>query len=816
MKKIILLIPSCLYFLLVIAQTGNGKISGTIHTAGGQPAVAATVLLLRQNDSSVVKSALPDKQGQFEFNRLADGKYIILVTAVGFSKYSSNMVELNVAGPVAVLPPVNLIPVPKDLTAVKVAAQKPFIERTIDKLVINVASSPVNAGQSAFDVLEKSPGVMIDENDNISLNGKQGTAIFIDGKMSYLTGKDLTNYLRSIPAAQLDQVELMTRPSSKYDAAGISGIINLKTKKNLANGFNGSINTSAIFGYYFKNRDNLTLNWKKNKFNTTFNYGFSYTKNFIDQQTTREFRKDYGSGFNSYQQEDLYFLTTNLPHNFRITTDYTASKNTTLGFGLNGFFTNNKPGVTGTTDIFDSLHNKVNYNTVSTEPHNSVSNLGFNVNLQQKLDKKGKELTADADYVFYHNVNNQVSANNLYNNSGNLQDPLILKDYIPAKLDIYSIKVDYTQPLKKEAKLEAGIKSSYVKTDNNGQYSLFDKQQARWITDTGRSNHFIYNENINAAYVNYNKKINKKWSLQAGLRLEQTNAKGNQATKNIQFEKNYTQLFPTIFLGYTANKNNTFNADYGRGINRPGYQDLNPFQYLVDQFNIREGNPGLQPMFTNDFEVSYNYKNQLNVSAGYTTVKGAFALINSNVEQGNNHIIIQTRQNIGFRRLEVVGVNYSHSLKKWWNFTGSAFLFNNYFSGYPDADLPATSATVCIMNVTNQFPMKKGWTLDASGIYRSKRLEGAYSHALPTYSFSFGAAKKILKNNGTLTLNMNDPFWLMRTDIYTEQSTFYSKTNNHPENRWMTITFNYRFGKTTNQKRRNTGSSQDEQSRVNF
>lgn len=816
MKKIILLIPASLCILVAIAQKGSGKITGIIHANDGQPVDAATILLLRQKDSSIVRTAVSDKLGAYEFTRVADGKYIISAAAVGFKKYTSEIVDINPSNPVAVIPPANLSPAPKNLDAVTVVTQKPFIENKIDKLVVNIASSPVNAGQSAFDVLEKSPGVLVDENDNISLNGKQGTAIFIDGKMSYLSGKDLTNYLRSIPAAQMDLIELMTQPSAKYDAAGISGIINLKIKKNQANGFNGSINVSSLFGYYYKTRDNITLSWRKNKFNTSFSYGFAYTKNFTDQRTDRKFRTGYTTNYNRYQEQQLYFLTTNLPNNFRLTTDYAASKNTTIGFAATGFFSNNKPAVAGITNLLDSMHNRVNYNTVSDLPENTISNPGFNINLQQKLDKKGKELTADADYVFYHNLNKQVSENNLYDNNDVLQSPFILKNYIPANLDIYSFKTDYTQPVKKNAKLEAGLKFSYVKTDNNGQYSYFDKSLSIWVNDTGRTNHFLYNENINAAYLNYNQQINKKWSFQTGLRLEQTRARGNQLTKETRFEKNYTQLFPTIFLSYAADKNNTFKINYGRGINRPGYQDLNPFQYFIDQFTIRQGNPGLKPVFTNDYEISYNYKNQLNVSAGYSIIRNAYGLIYSNVLQGNTNVLIQTRQNISSRKLKDLAINYAHPLKKWWNFTGSAFIFNNHFAAYPAANLPAVSATVYVLNVTNQFLLKKGWTLDASGFYRSKRLEGGFLHALPSYSFSVGGSKKMFHNKGTFTFNMNDPFWLLRTDIYTEQSSFYSKTNNHPENRWLTVTFNYRFGKATNQRRRNTGSSQDEQNRVNF
>ncbi len=812
-----LFFATCIYVSLsTVAQPKNGTVNGSVNGSNNSPLDAATVLLLKQKDSSVAKAAVTDRQGRFIMSKIAWGKYILTASAAGYQDFKTALLILDSSNHDLAMPVISLSPSVKNLGNVSVTTQRPFLERKIDKLVVNVSSSPVNAGQSALDVLERSPGVIIDENENISLNGKQGTAIFIDGKISYLAGHDLANYLRGLPAAQLDQVEIITQPSSKYDAEGISGIINLKLKKNQNNGFSGGITTTAIFGKYFKTRDNLTLNWKKGKLNTTASYGISDTRNFSEQHTMREFRTDYSVPFNSYLDQNLYVVNGSIPHNVRITADLAASKNTTIGAVVTGFFALNKPGVSGRSDQFDSLHTPVSYTLSTTTPHNTISNAGFNLNLLQKLDKKGKELTADADYVFYHNLNQQVTENDLYNMGGVLQDAFILRNHIPLGLDIYSFKSDYSQPLKKEGKLEAGIKNSYVKTDNDGQYSQYDQQLKKWVADTGLSNHFIYRENINAAYVNYNQKLGKKWSLQTGLRWEQTIAKGNQLTKRVQFEKNYSELFPTIYIRYAPDDKHTFTASYGRGINRPGYQELNPFLYYIDKFNAREGNPDLKPFFSNDFELAYNYNNQLNIAAGYTHIKNAYGVIFRNELQGTDHVLVQQRGNIAFRRFINFSVDYNRAIKKWWKFTGSAFAFNNYFAAYSDPALPASSATVLILNISNQFPLKKGWTLDASGVYRSKRLEGGYVHVLPSYYFSAGVSKKLMKNKATLTLNMNDPFWLLRSNLYSEQSSFYTRTNSKPENRWLTMTFNYRFGKSVNQKRRDTGSSQDEQNRAGF
>ena len=798
--------------VLTFAQTKNGIVTGSINGNDNKPLEAATVLLLKQKDSSIAKTSITDKQGQYSFNKIANGKYFVSVSAQGYKNLKTDLITVDSINNNINLPTINLILNEKSLTGVTVVSQKPFIERKIDKLVINVASSPMSAGQSAYEILEKSPGVTIDENDNISLVGKAGVMIFIDGKPSYLAGRDLTSFLRGLPASQLDQLEIMTQPPARYDASGDAGIINFKTKKNQANGFNGSISTAAIFSAHFKTRNSIALNWKKNKFNFSANYSYAALKNYSNQHIEREFRNNSQTNFNRYLDQDARLVWSQYPHNAKLAMDYYASKTTTFGIVLSGSFSNNYQNTPGFINISDSLHNLIQYTNYITSSKNPVSNPGINFNLQQKFSK-GKELTADADYIYYHNPASQSSYNYAFDKDSNPLESVFLQNRVPLNINIYSFKSDYSQPLKDNAKLEAGIKISDVKTDDDVHYSLFNQQQGKWLPDTGRTTHFLYEENINAAYVSLNKEFNKKWSLQTGLRLEQTNSNGNEVLKKSHFKRNYANLFPSVYLNYKQDEKNNFTISYDRRINRPSYQFLNPFQSVIDQFTFQQGNPLLKPIMTDNIEFSYDHAGQVNVTLNYTMTHRLFSPFIQTIKQGNNYITMQTPVNVASRRNVGIDINYHKPITKWWNTNVDIHFFNNRINDVIDSSKVIAGITIFFVTISNQFPLKKGWTFDLSGFYRTKRLEGFPVYAIPGGAFSFGVSKKI-KTRATITMNVNDPFRLLKGGIMTNRETFSFHTTNRNENRYVTFTVSYRFGKAMQQQTRRNHDTPDEQNRL--
>lgn len=815
MKKIYLFILPALFATSAFAQT-IGKVSGSIMSAENKAIEAATISLLKAKDSSLIKMEITDKNGLYEFEHVVNGNYLLKADAVGYEKsYTAIVVSDDKKLVTADFVMSNAT---NALAGVSVKSTRPLIENKIDKTVVNVEASPTNTGLSALEVLEKSPGITVNNDGVISLKGKQGVRIFIDGKPAYLSGQDLTNYLKNLSSNQLDQIEIMTQPSAKYDAAGNTGIINIKTKKNVNNGFNGNFSTSAIIAKYFKNTNNLNFNLRQGKTNIYGSYGNSYWLGFNDIYINRSLREDRETPFSRYSEQHTYGKYKGLPHNFKLGADYFASKNTTLGVAVTGYFDNDRFTSTGRANIFDSLHQFVQYNDASSETHDPWTNLGFNFNMQTKLDTTGKELSFDADYILYRTKGKQYSNNYLYEPNGTLsEDPFLLNGYLPANIDIYTFKSDYKQPLKKNATLEAGIKFSYVKTDNDAQYTTYDEGTGKWVNDVTRSNHFIYKENINAGYINLQKQI-KKFGIQLGVRAEQTIAEGNQVSKSISFKKNYTKLFPTAYFSYNLNDNNTVSLSYGRRIERPSYQDLNPFQYQLDRYTYRQGNPDLQPQFSHNIELSYNFKGALNISANYTTVSDIIndVLITKREPGDSNYTTYQTKQNIASNKNIGLSVSYNTKLAKWWSINVFANVFNNHYKGVIDneqIDLGLTSFTA---NMSNQFTFNKGWSAEISGWYAAENLESSAILSQPMGMFSLGGGKKILKDKGTIRFNLRDPFYLMSFRGSTDLDKGYTQIHSYWDNRRAIITFTYRFGKANNPApRRRTTGADDEKSRVN-
>ncbi len=819
MKKINCIAIAIFVCAVANAQPKTGSVKGII-SSGSRPIENATVSILQTKDSALVKAEVSKKDGSFDLDHIRQGNFLVSISRVGYAT-SYKKIAITESDNAVNLGTVELVQGATNLGGVTVVGKKPFIENKIDKTVVNVEASPTSTGLSAMEILEKSPGVSIDNNDNISVKGKSGVIILIDGKPSYLSGQDLANYLKNMPANQLDQIEIMTQPSAKYDASGNSGIINIKTKKNKANGFNGTISTSAIFANYFKNTNSINFNWRQGKMNLFGNYGYSHWEGFNDISINRQFRNSKEDNYNRYFTQSTYGKFLGEPQNFKLGIDYSASKKTTLGVVISGLVDKRQFTSDGKSLIYDSLHNFVSYNVANSQNKDPWTNVGFNGNIRQLIGSKGAELTADVDYIFYRTKGKQYSNNYLYDQDDKpVQDPYLLKGYLPASIDIFSFKTDYSQTLKGDVKLEAGFKSSYVKTDNDAQYTYYSKGTNEWKNDTSRSNHFIYKENINAGYINLNKQV-KKWGLQVGLRAEQTIATGNQLAKSKDFSINYLKLFPTTYVSYKLNDNNTFGLSYGRRINRPGYQDLNPFQYLLDQYTYRQGNPDLQPQLSNNFELSYNYKGQLNVSANYSTTKGIINDVLHTYKVDSSYFTYQTKENLADNTNIGLSVNWNYPVNKWWTTNIFSNIYNNHYKGFllnnGENEKIDVSASTFMANVSNQFVFKKGWTGEISGFYQSKNLVSGVIIGKPMGVFSFGAGKQVLKNKGTIRVNVRDPFWIQKFSGYTDLDNLSTQIRSKWDNRRYIITFNYRFGKTMQQQsRRRNAASQDEQNRVNL
>ena len=810
MKQLLNLLGAISISIASFAQS-NGKISGTIKEGGNQQILkGASISLLHSSDSSLAKASITDKDGNFFFENINQGIYFLTASYIGRKTVNSKSFVLSADKPTVVVEVLQLLPNDKDLKEVSVISKKAFIERKIDKTVVNVDASVTNAGSTAMDVLEKSPGVTVDKDGNISLKGKQGVMIMLDGKPSFLSGAELANLLRNMSAANLDQIEIMTNPSAKYDAAGNSGIINIKTKKTKQKGMNGSLTLGYGQGVYAKTNNSLNLNYRNGKFNIFSTLSVNQRKNYQHLDIKRVY-KNMDQSVTAIFDQNARMLHNNGSNSAKIGVDYYASKKTTIGFVVSGFINPEKQTNLNTSYLKNGF-GIVDSVAVSTGSEDgSWKNGAINFNLRHQFDSTGREFTMDIDYMDYNAIKTQPFSNITYLPNGTVSNSNQLVGELPSVIKIYSAKADYTHPVKNIVKIETGIKTSFVNTDNTaGYFNIINDVKH---PDYEKSNRFRYKENINAAYFNASKEI-KKWGFQAGLRLENTNYSGNQfgnpQRTDSSFTKSYVGLFPTMFVSYNANEKNQFSFSYGRRINRPAYEDLNPFMFYLDKYTYGEGNPFLRPSYANVLEMSHTFQQWLTTTVNYSHTKDLF----SEIFEPRGYATVIKQGNLASADNASISVSAQKPLTKIWTLIVYSEANYSQYKGLTFGNSEKRTGNTYLVNINNQFKFNKGWSAELSGFYRTKGIEGQVS-INPLSQVNAGVQKEILKKKGTLKLNIRDAFFSMvqngKLDILNTDASFHQ----YGDSRVVSLNFTYRFGKSIKGvQKRKTGGAGDEQNRI--
>lgn len=814
MRHIFTLVVFVLTATVGMAQTS--KISGFINDEQGKAIAASSVSLLKAKDSSLVKTAVSDKSGLFQFPDIKGGSYLLSVTSVGYARRFSPVFEVN--GNDVSVPSLSLKQNQKDLANVTVTAKKPFIETKIDRTIVNVDASPTNAGATALEVLEKSPGVMVSNDGAISLLGKQGVIVMMDGKPTYLSSTDLANMLKNMPASALDQIEIMTNPSAKYDASGNAGVINIRTKKGMNNGFNGSIMAGATTSIYKMNGSTYFMPKSQNSFNFNYrrydlNFFGNYNPNFFRGRNVMDLD---GKQINSegdllgYYDQQTRFKFGNFNQTLKLGMDWYASSKNSFGIVASGFLFNGHP-TPETVNNLRNLDGTLKKRLISnTDNDISFKNFTGNLNWKHSFDNKGHELMTDFDYVRYANESDILLVTDIYDNNLQYENTSKLRGNLPSQIDIYTLKSDYTKPLK-NGRIDAGFKTSFVRNDNIVDY--LNSKGADWIVDNIRSNHFIYEENINAAYFSINRQL-KKWALQGGLRVENTNAKGNQLTTKTEFTRHRTDFFPTAFVSYAVNQSNQLTVSYGRRIMRPNYQDMNPFIFFLDTLSYRQGNIYLTPQYTHNIELKHAFKGRFITSLNFSQTNDMISQIIVPVEGGDGSIKKLTPDNVASFRNFGFSVTAPLKIAKWWNLNLFTNVYHNYYNGIIDSTNIELQFTSFTANLTNSFTLGKGLNGELSGFYRHKTIE-ALTRMEPVYQMSIGLSKQVMKGKGTVRLNIRDPFAWQKFEGLNQYANVDNHFRSRPDLRQVAANFTFRFGKQTQQQQpRRNGSSQEEQNRV--
>jgi outer membrane receptor protein involved in Fe transport len=795
-------------------NTTTAKLKGKVSAINQSALSAATITLLKAKDSSTVKMSVSDQDGQYSFDNPPKGKYLVAVSAVGYEKQYSAPFTISADNPVMELPAIVLNQRINNLKAVTISARKPLVEQKIDRTVVNVDAFISNTGANALEALEKSPGVQVDKDGNISLKGKQNVIVLIDGRPSYISGADLANMLKGMQASQLEQIEIMTNPPARYDASGNAGIINIKTKKNKVKGFNGNVSAGVGQGVYFKTNESLSLNYRNGKVNLFSNYSYGRNNNFQQLEIFRRYKNNDGTT-NAIFEQVAYMKRHNTSNNLKMGMDYYIDNKTTVGIVVSGVY-NPESSINNNTSYLENPNYAVDsIATARSNIHGTWKNASVNLNMRHQFDTTGRELTTDLDYIVYENPNEQHFINTTLEPNWIKRYEEQLRGVLPVTVNIYSAKMDYTHPLKNNAKIEAGWKTSYVNTVNKADYYLL--QGDEWVTDYGKTNYFDYKENINAAYISFNKQLTKKWGLQSGLRYENTNYKGHQYGNpekgDSSFQRSYNSWFPTVYVSYNAGKNNQLGLSFGRRIDRPDYASLNPFMFFIDKYTYVAGNPYLKPQYSNNVELTHIFKGKLTTTLNYSITRNIFT---ETFDQLGYATVVK-RNNIGKRENYGISVNAQIPVAKWF----TSMIYTNYrytrYSGrLYNEDLNVAAGTINF-NINNQFNFSKGWGAEVSGWYLSRGVEGQIM-LKAMGQLAAGVSKQVLKGQGSVKINVRDILYTQvpHGDINFKETE--ARFRNSRDTRVANVTFTYRFGKPikSNNRERKKGGANDEQNRVNM
>jgi outer membrane receptor protein involved in Fe transport len=810
-KKVQIFVMLCFWSMTHTAfAQSNLKISGTVTDDAQKSVEGAVIYCLNAKDSSLVKTGLTEANGTFEIDALKKGNYILSVAQANFQRFWTKSIALDATN--VQLPTIALQTDNNTLSTVTVAAKLPLIERKADRTILNVDALLSASGGTAWDVLQKTPGVVADEGSSIRLQGKSGVVIYIDDKPTYIAGDQLETYLKSLPASALKQIEVMKNPPAKYDAAGNAGIINIKTKRSRLQGINGNVALAYTQGRYARSNNSLNLNFGTKNLNIFANYGLSFHNSFQDLYINRYYKNTDGSAKSTFKQNS-YIVKKFNPNTLKLGLDYSLNAKTTIGFVSSGIINpsnennQNSSRVGNASDILTQ--------TVVADNNSAKNFLNGSVNANFRHDfSPDHSMTIDADYVAYQSSNDQIFKNYGYNMLGGLNFEDRLNGQQPSNIAIYALKFDHTRTLKHEIKLESGVKMSYTNTDNEAIY----ERTASGITtpDYDLSNRFLYKENIAAAYINYSQTI-KRWDIQAGFRGELTlmNGKqlGNAKVDASDFNRNYISPFPTLFVSYRLDSAGaqSLQFSYGKRIERPFFQDLNPFISPLDKFTFYTGNPLLKPTFADNYSLTYNVAG-VATSLGYSyTNDGIFETL----EIQPDGMYYSRPNNIGVSESLTLGVETAQPITKWWTITASAEGGYNVYRSALYTETLNSKGFYGVFNINNSFPLGKGWTAELSGDYQTAFV---YAQLILAERGGLNAAvqKKILNGKGTLRLSVHDFLYSKRFDgIINNLANTTADWNSRLDTRSVNLSFSYAFGKNLSKVKRHTGNgSEAERGRV--
>jgi hypothetical protein len=794
----------------IFAQRNNSEgicVKGIVSFEN-KPVANAAVLLQTATDSSLVQGTLTDSLGSFAFHNIQQGNYYISVQSLGYEFFSGQIFSVDSLATEFLVPPVvlNMAPV-KALNEVVVKSKKPLIEKKMSEIIFNIENTSLANGGTAWELLQKAPGVKANETGSISLRAGQGATIMINDKMVNLEGDELVNFLRTLSSEQISKIELITNPSSKYDAEYSGGIINIVTRRSREDGWHGT----SLLGYqqntFAKYDAGINLNFKHKNLTISGNYNYRNGKYLTREYLEQEYQN---AGLSTVYDETLNRYRKLVNSDCKLDLSYAVNKKSTIGIMIDRRSSNWHNNDISVTPIYTN-----NLKADSTFLSHILINgnkdyLSLNTNYKCAFDTLGQSLNVDIDYLQYQSFISSFNVNEFldyYNNK--LRPAITFRSEMPQMIRIYTTKLDYSYPLDLNSNLEFGAKLNKTTTDNN--YLFENLINNNYTNDTGKSNHFIYEENIAAMYGDFSKTINA-FTFRVGLRGEYTKTKGNSLTLQNTVNRSYFKIFPTVSLQQQFSDNYQLEFNYDKSTERPFYTDMNPFRYYSTPYSFTEGNPFLQPSYTHSFELDQTFKNKYIVSFYYFITKGDFMQIPA---QSNE------TKTIAFYQLNMdKSIDYGISLElpfeigHWWQSYNSIDILHQKVSSAYLGSSFSNQKTMAYIKTTQAFVLSPNWSAEIQGTYQSPAVSGLFYTG--SYSeIGLTIKRKLFKDKATLSLNFSDIFKGTVTPFRVDYLDQKSKASTDGDIRGIRINLSCKFGQPKNkQDMEEHASNEEERNRV--
>lgn len=807
MKKYLLILS--IFFLITSiysaqAQESSSSITGKVLDNQTLPLPFANVALYTVSDSSLVKVGFTDDLGMFILPGLEAGTYWIKISFVGYQSYTSDRFDL---GSSIELPwkEVRLEDGGETLDEVVVQGEVPILEVKQGQVIFNVAQSINTVGISTLELLRKTPNVLIDNAGNIRLMGRTGANVAINGKILPVTGADLTAYLQTIQTDQIESIALITEPGAQFDAVGTSGVINIILKKNSELGSNGSFSSGYSIGNKSRYNTSLSGNYRDNLLNVFGSYSFNRYQNPYDEDFLTQ-QRDLVIDLVAEGDLDLS------RHAFQTGVDVNLSPKSVIGFLANGSF------LDGSLDIVDRAtiaRSSGVEGLLRAQSNNSVTRTDLSFNLNYRFqNENGTFFNIDADYAYFDNSLNNRQPNQILDPTGStiITENLYVTN-APTVIDIKSIKAD-TEFALGQGHLSLGMKFTDIQSDN--EFEFFRDEEGNLMLDPERSNDFSYAENVTAAYTSYRINWGEKYKLVTGLRAEHTQTRGNlqsqQSLENALFERNYLNFFPNVSFSYLPNEKHDWSFGANRRINRPNYRNLNPFQVLLNEFYLEQGNPNLIPEYATNVTIGHTYNGTVTSSLTYNQITNLFGDLYLPLDDNRS---VGTSINLDKQAQLTLNISAPLTVSDWWEVYGTltGFYVQNKFDTLNtsfDAEMTAMS-----LSLQNTFSLPKSWNIELSGFYNSPTILGVYETGT-IWTVDVGAQKSILNDRGSFTMGVSDIFKTNYLPQLVSSSLITVDQRRIEDTRRFLVSFTYNFGnnKLKASRSRDTGVD-EEKSRTN-